>query len=139
MIREQSPLPPSGDFYCSQMVAPPNTPNPASDDEMVSLEDLLNPVGKVAVGVAVVQKLLSTEETDGGVSTEDEHRLVIDEQQSVPGSSRRRPKAKSTIKRPLKKKHNKSKLKDVSNAPDNVMKKITSRFGRSISLKMPQF
>lgn len=137
VIRERTPPPPSRDFYCPQMVAPPNTPNPTSDDEMATVEQLLNTV-KMPVNVAVVQKLLSTEDTDGGISTEDEQRLVIDDR-SVPGPSRGRPKKKATIKRSLKKKANKTKLKDVSSTPDSVMKKITSRFGRSISLKMPQF
>lgn len=137
VVRERTPTPLSRDFYCLQTVAPPNTPNPMSDDEMFAIEELLNPVSKkVPVTVAVVQKLLSTEETDGGVSTEDEQRLVIDDR-AVPGSSRGRPKTKNTLKRPLKKKKvNKTKLKDT---PDTVMKKITSRFGRCISLKMPQF
>lgn len=137
VVRERTPTPLSRDFYCLQTVAPPNTPNPMSDDEMFAIEELLSPVSKkVPVTVAVVQKLLSTEETDGGVSTEDEQRLVIDDR-AVPGSSRGRPKTKNALKRPLKKKKvNKTKLKDT---PDTVMKKITSRFGRCISLKMPQF
>lgn len=137
VIRESSPSA-SQNYYCLQTVAPPNTPNPMSDDEMATIEELLNPIVKVPVNVAAVQKLLCADDTDGGASTEDEHRLVIDNH-LVAGSSRGRPKARTIIKRPKKKKINKVNAKDVKAAEDTVMKKITSRFGRSISLKIPQY
>lgn len=110
-----------------------------SDDE--TFEELINPIVKFPVSVAAVHKLLTNEDTDG-VSTEDEQRLVIDDR-STPGPSRLRPgrpkKTSPTLKRTLKKKPNKANIKDVTGTPDSVMKKITSRFGRSISLKMPQY
>ncbi|XP_065083785.1 uncharacterized protein LOC135705860 [Ochlerotatus camptorhynchus] len=140
VLRDRSPPPPSSDFYCFQTVAPPNTPTPISDDEMATFEELINPIVKFPVNVAAVHKLLHNEDTDG-VSTEDEQRLVIDDG-STPGPSRGRPvrpKKTPTLKRTLKKKPNKVKIKDVTATPDSVMKKITSRFGRSISLKMPQY
>lgn len=112
-----------------------------SDDETATFEGLTNPIVKFPVNVAAVHKLLSNEDTDG-VSTEDEQRLVIDDR-ATPGPSRARPgrpRKSPNLKRTLKKKKpNKAKIKDATATPDSVMKKITSRFGRSISLKMPQY
>lgn len=120
----------SKDFYCLQTVAPPNTPTPLSDDEMKTIEGLVNPIVKYPFSFQ------HQEETEGEATNEDEPRLVIDDGPRPRG----RPKKSQTpvVKRTLKKKKFK-KVKVEDTTPDNVMKKITSRFGRSISLKMPQF
>lgn len=135
--RDHSSSTSSKDFYCLQIVAPPNTPTPMSDDEVTTFEELNNSIVKFPVHVAAINKLLSKDDTDG-VSTEDEQQLVIDDR-STPGKSRGRPKKTTSLKRTLKKKTNKAKVKDVNATPDVAMKKITSRFGRAISLKMPQY
>lgn len=118
------------DFYCLQTVAPPNTPTPLSDDEMKTIEGLVNPIVKYPFSFQ------HQEETEGEATNEDEPRLVIDDGPRPRGRPRKSqtPVVKRTLK---KKKFKKVKVEDTT--PDNVMKKITSRFGRSISLKMPQF
>lgn len=140
VIRDRTPPPSSSmDYYYLQTIAPPNTPNPISDDEMRTIEGLVNPIVKLPVNAAAVHKLLGQEDTDGGVSTEDEHRLVIDDRPPRPVAIRGRPKKKpAVLKRQLKKKSNKGKINEVAK-PDNILKKITSRFGRAISLKIPQY
>lgn len=138
VLRGNSPTPSAKEFYCLQTVAPPNTPTPMSDDEITSFEELNNRIVKFPVHVAAVHKLLSNDDTDGA-STEDEQPPLVIDDRSTAGPSRGRPKKTPTLKRTLKKKANKAKIKDVTTTPDTAMKKITSRFGRAISLKMPQF
>lgn len=121
------------DFYCMQTVAPPNTPTPLSDDEMKTIEGLVNPIVKYPFSF----QNCHTEETEGEATNEDEPRLVIDDGPRPRGRPRKSQQP-AVVKRTLKKKKvKKVKVEDVT--PDNVLKKITSRFGRSISLKMPQF
>lgn len=130
------------DFYCMQTVAPPNTPTPLSDDEMKTIEGLVNPIVKYPFSFQHQQ-----EETEGeATNEEDEPRLVIDDGPRPRGRPRKSQQQHTPVqqqqpivKKSLKKKKVK-KIKIVEDTtPDNVMKKITSRFGRSISLKMPQF
>lgn len=121
----------SKDFYCMQTVAPPNTPTPLSDDEMKMVEGLVNPIVKYPFNFQH-----HPDETEGEATNEDEPRLVIDDGPRSRG--RPRKSQQTVVKRTLKKKKaRKVKVEDAT--PDNVLKKITSRFGRSISLKMPQF
>lgn len=124
----------SKDFYSLQTVAPPNTPTPLSDDEMKAIEGLVNPIVKYPFS-------FQQEDTEGDVTNEDEPRLVIDDapRPAQRGRPRKNQQSPAVVKKSLKKKKVK-KIKVVEDStPDSVMKKITSRFGRSISLKMPQF
>ncbi|XP_055546626.1 uncharacterized protein LOC129730980 [Wyeomyia smithii] len=137
VVRDGTPTP--KDYYYMQTIAPPNTPNPISDDEMRTIEGLVNPIVKNPVNALTVTKILSQQENvDATISTDDEHGLVIDEQTRRP---RAMPRKRSTpgLKRQIKKKSSvKGKPVDGSKQ-ENVMKKITSRFGRAISLKIPQY
>ncbi|XP_058818536.1 uncharacterized protein LOC131681639 [Topomyia yanbarensis] len=139
VIQDRATTPTPKEYYYMQTIAPPNTPNPLSDDEMKTIEGLVNPIVKLPVIENSVNKLLSHEDTDEAFSTEDEHGLVIDERPPQPVGHRKRPIKKPPIlKRQLKKKITKGKSTDASK-PENVLKKITSRFGRAISLKLPQY
>ncbi|XP_058447626.1 uncharacterized protein LOC131428008 [Malaya genurostris] len=126
------------DYYYMQTIAPPNTPNPISDDEMRTIESLVNPIVKLPINATAVHKLFNRDDIDETFSTEDEHGLVIDERpQKV--KRKRSIKKPPVLKRQLKKKII-SKVKNSDDSkPENVMKKITSRFGRAISLKLPQY
>ncbi|XP_055634441.1 uncharacterized protein LOC129774646 [Toxorhynchites rutilus septentrionalis] len=124
---------PNRSYYNVQTAAPPNTPNPTSDDEHKMIDVLVNPITKYTTDVNNVAK-----QNDTGTGVIDNmRRLVInDDPRSVP--TRGRPSKKQFgLKRQLKKKL--PKCRTDTGKPENAMRKITSRFGRAISLKIPQY
>ncbi|XP_055600454.1 uncharacterized protein LOC129749505 [Uranotaenia lowii] len=143
VVARDCTTPPMKDYYYLQTIVPPNTPNTAiPDDEMTVINGLVNPIIKVPVNPIGAQKFFGPDDTDG-VSTEDEHRLVIDDAPR-PKSNRAKSKKKNATKQTRKLKPSpsiKNQLKSRVNTMetnDNILK-ITSRFGRSISLKVPQY
>ena len=112
------PKTPTRDFNYFQMV-PPNTPNVISDDEEV----------KPAVEPSLILNATEDEEADEG-------KLVINIESSDPKPFKKRMKSSAQKKKSVKQPRN-SIVPDSK--PDQTMRNVTSRFGRVISLKVPQF
>lgn len=126
---------PSKDFYALQTIAPPNTPtNPVSDDEMRAIENLINPISIIPQVVA--DKLLSKGTSDkAGLSIGKKLQSHVGALQTNVKRAKKKPMG---LRRKLKRKQPRSSVAELTK-PDNILKKITSRFGRAISLKVPQY
>ncbi|XP_053692451.1 uncharacterized protein LOC128740901 [Sabethes cyaneus] len=137
LIRERTPAP--KDYYYMQTIAPPNTPNAISDDEMRTIEGLFNPIVVHPADTMSVQQLLGQHSNAEAINSDDEHGLIIGANRPSHSRVISRKRSVPILKRQIKKKSTTKCKLDTDAKPDNAMKKITSRFGRAISLKLPQY